>query len=83
MREVMNAIFYMLRTGCQWDYLPKCFQQNLRYMTISLGGVTMECSMIWYVCFEKEIRIASGRNPKPSAGIIDSQTVKTAGLLWK
>ena len=25
MREVMNAIFYSLRTGCQWDYLPKCF----------------------------------------------------------
>jgi putative transposase len=25
MREVMNAVFYLLRTGCQWDYLPKCF----------------------------------------------------------
>ncbi len=25
MREVMNAIFYLLRTDCQWDYLPKCF----------------------------------------------------------
>ena len=24
-REIMNAIFYLLRTGCQWDYLPKCF----------------------------------------------------------
>ena len=29
MREVMNAIFYLLRTGCQWDYLPKMFPAKI------------------------------------------------------
>ena len=79
MREVMNAVFYLLRTGCQWDYLPKCFPpKSTVYDYFSkwrddgvLDDMVRE--------LREEIRTAAGRNPKPSAGIIDSQTVKTAG----
>ena len=79
MREVMNAIFYLLRTGCQWDYLPKCFPpKSTVYDYFSQwrdDGVLDDMVRI----LREEIRTAAGRNPKPSAGIIDSQTVKTAG----
>jgi len=79
MREVMNAIFYMLRTGCQWDYLPKCFPpKSTVYDYFSQwrdDGVLDDMTRV----LREAIRVAAGRNPKPSAGIIDSQTVKTAG----
>ena len=79
MREVMNAIFYSLRTGCQWDYLPKCFPpKSTVYDYFSQwrdDGVVDDMMRM----LREEIRPAAGRNPKPSAGIIDSQTVKTAG----
>ncbi len=79
MREVMNAIFYLLRTGCQWDYLPKCFPpKSTVYDYFSQwhdDGVLDDMMRV----LREEIRTAAGRNAKPSAGIIDSQTVKTAG----
>jgi len=79
MREVMNAIFYSLRTGCQWDYLPKCFPPKSTvydYFTQWRDDGVLDDMMR---VFREEIRTSAGRNPKPSAGIIDSQTVKTAG----
>ena len=79
MREVMNAIFYLLRTGCQRDYLPKCFPpKSTVYDYFSQwrdDGVLDDMTRV----LREEVRTAAGRNPKPSAGIIDSQTVKTAG----
>ena len=75
----MNAIFYMLRTGCQWDYLPKCFPaKSTVYDYFSQwrdDGVLDDMLRV----LREETRMDAGRNPKPSAGIIDSQTVKTAG----
>lgn len=79
MREVMNAVFYMRRTGCQWDYLPKCFPPiSTVYDYFSQwrdDGVLDDMMRV----LREEIRTDSGRNAKPSAGIIDSQTVKTVG----
>jgi len=78
-REVMNASFNLLRTGCQWDYLPKCFPpKSTVYEYFSYwrdAGLLEEMVRV----LREEVRVALGRNPKPSAGIIDSQTVKTAG----
>ncbi len=79
MREVMNAIFYLLRTGYQWEYLPKCFPPKSTvcdYFTQWRDDGVLEDMMR---VLREEIRASSGRNPKTSAGIIDSQTVKTAG----
>ena len=78
MREVMNATFYMLRTGCQWDYLPKCFPPKSTvydYFSQWRDEGVLDDMMR---ALREETRIAAGRNYKPSAGIIDSQTVKTA-----
>jgi putative transposase len=63
MREVMNAIFYSLRTGCQWDYLPKCFPpKSTVYDYFSQwrdDGVLDDMMRV----LREEIRTSSGRNP--------------------
>ena len=40
-RAVLNAIFYLLRTGCQWRLLPKCFQSGARSIASSEPGRTV------------------------------------------
>ena len=76
-REILNAIFYLLRTGCSWRHLPHDFPhwksvytQFRRWRLVGL--------------FEKihdylrgELRILLKRNKEPTAGIADSQSVKT------
>jgi putative transposase len=68
-----------LRTGCQWDYLPKCFPpKSTVYDYFSQwrdDGVLDDMMRV----LGEEIRTSAGGTPKPIAGIIDSQTVKKAG----
>ena len=77
MREIMNAIFYVLRAGCAWRMLPKDFPP----MTTVYG---------WFLRFRREglfetinhhlvmlDRERVGRQASPSATVIDSQSVKT------
>jgi len=76
MREVVNAIFYRTKTGCQWRMLPKDFPKH---------------GIVWYYydmwtedgtweavndALRKRVRRKEGRDEEPSLGIIDSQTVK-------
>ncbi|MCC7209274.1 MAG: IS5 family transposase [Anaerolineae bacterium] len=77
LRDVVNAIFYVVRTGCQWLNLPKsyppCKSVYYHYRTWCLDG-TWERVNRALVCLDRRRR---GRLPHPSAGIIDSQSVKT------
>jgi putative transposase len=79
MREVVNACFYISRSGCQWDLIPKDFPPRTTvfeyYSQWSKDGTFDEILR----ALREEIRIKAGRNKKPTAAIIDSQTVKTAG----
>ncbi len=76
LREVLNAIFYLNKTGCQWRYLPKCFPS---YTLVSyyyhqwLNNQTLEKINTQ---IRQKLRKEEGRNENPSAGIIDTQTVK-------
>ena len=78
MREVMNTCLYVGRTGCQWDLLPHDFPPKSTvydyYSQWSTDGTLDEMLRI----LREQVRIKAGRNPKPSAAIVDSQSVKTA-----
>ena len=77
MREVMNAIYYVLKTGCQWDYLPHDFPPKGTvyhyYNTWRQDGTWQRMNQ----ALREELRQELGREATPSAAIIDSQSVKT------
>ena len=77
LRAVVDAIFYKLRTGCQWRYLPSDFPNWVTvYYYFRRWGDQGLLERI-NTALRRELRQAVGRDPEPSAGIIDSQTVKT------
>ena len=76
-REIVNAILYLMRTGCQWRHLPHDFpkwQLVARYFYM-----WKETSVIDEVSerLQKLARLAQGRKASPTLGIIDSQSAKT------
>jgi len=77
LREVVNGIFYVLKTGCQWDYLPQDFPPK---GTVYHYYNNWRKSGVWgqmNTALREQLRRAEGREATPSAGIIDSQSVKT------
>jgi|SRR6185369_7027674 len=78
MREVMNAIFYLLKTGCSWRMLPHEFpkwQTVYTYFNAWRKGGQWER---WNRLLREQVRLQAGRQATPSAGSIDSQSVKTS-----
>ena len=77
-REVLNAVFYVLATGCQWQALPKDLPPkstvHYYFMLWDWDG-TLECihHMLYIATRERE-----GREASPTAAIIDSQSAKAA-----
>lgn len=76
--QIVNAIIYVNRTGCQWRMLPKDFPPwgtvYSYYWHWSHSGLWEQINDI----LVKKVRRAEGRDPQPSAAIIDSQSVKTS-----
>jgi putative transposase len=76
LREVLNAIFYPLRTGCQWYLLPHDFPPE---GTVRRYFHYFKRTRQWEKIndhLRRAVRVQAGRNPEPSLAIIDSQTVK-------
>jgi transposase len=78
MREVVNGVMYVLSTGCQWRYIPKDLPPrstvNDYFCLWSYNGTLANIHHLLYVrCREQTEREAS-----PTAGIVDSQSVKSA-----
>ena len=80
LREILNAIFYLLKSGCQWRMLPHDFP---RWPTV------YHYFRIWRIdgTFERinraireRLRVRLRRDPRPSAGVVDSQSVKTTAV---
>ena len=76
-RELLNAIFYILRSGCVWRLLPHDFPP---WFTVYYYFRQWRLSGLWeriMKVLREELRMAVGREPEPSAAIIDSQSIKT------
>jgi putative transposase len=76
MREVLDAIFYQARSGCQWDMLPHDFPPK---STVFDYFKQWRDDGTWQVLLDalrQRVRTAAKREPSPGAGSIDSQTVK-------
>ena len=78
LREVFNAIFYLLTNGCGWRNLPHDFPPE---------GTVRDYFHQWrrtglldtiHDALREQVRVRAGREPTPSAGSIDSQSVKSA-----
>jgi putative transposase len=77
LRAVLNALFYQQRTGCQWRYLPQEFP---RWPTVWTYFRLWRNDGTWeriHTQLREAVRRKQGRQPTPSAAILDSQTVKT------
>jgi putative transposase len=77
LREILNAIFYVLRSGCSWRMLPhdlppwKTVYHYFRLWRLDGTWERLNAAL------RTELRVAEGREPEPSAAILDSQSVKT------
>ena len=77
MREVLNAILYLLRTGCAWRMLPHDLPP---WGTVHYYYRRFRREEVWKSIHDRlreEVRQAEGREATPSAAIVDSQSVKT------
>jgi putative transposase len=77
-REIANAIFYLLRTGCSWRMLPQDFP---KWQTVYTYFRNWKKDGTWQQVndgLRRKVRVQEGRDEEPSAGILDSQSVKTA-----
>ena len=76
-REVVNAICYVLRTGCQWRYLPEGFPN---WNTVYWYFARWRDDGTWEQindALRRQERMRQGRDPEPSAAALDSQSVQT------
>lgn len=77
MREVVNSIFYLIQTGCQWRNLPHDFPASgsvyYHYRKWCRDGTWQAVNE----ALRQQEREQRGRDSEPTAGIVDSQSVKT------
>jgi len=77
-RMILNAVFFLNRSGCQWSMLPKDFPPK---------STVFDCFAAWGKIglweqlnsrLRQKVRVAEGRKPSPTAAVLDSQSVKGA-----
>ena len=76
-REVLNALFYVLRSGCAWRMLPHDFPP---WQTVYDYFRNWRKDGTWqriHDALRREVRRQEDRDEEPSAGILDTQSVKT------
>ena len=80
-REIVNAILYLLFTGCQWRFIPHDYPP---WRTCYGYFRAWQDAGLWYRIHEmlrSDLRQKKGRRKHPTAGSLDSQSVKTVSLI--
>jgi len=81
LREILDAVFYVVKSGCAWRLLPhefppwKTVYPYFRFWRLDGTFERMHAPL------RERVRVRLSRNPQPSAGIVDSQSVKTTGVV--
>jgi putative transposase len=79
-REILDAVFYVLKSGCPWRLLPREFPP---WETVYGWFRRWRIDGTWErlnAALRERLRTRLGRNPQPSAGVVDSQSAKTTGV---
>jgi putative transposase len=79
-REILDAVFYVLKSGCPWRLLPRDFPP---WETVYCWFRRWRIDGTWEqlnATLREGVRTGLGRNAQPSAGIVDSQSAKTTGV---
>jgi putative transposase len=80
LREIINAVFYVVRSGCSWRLLAHDFppwRSVYHYFRqFRLDGTWERL----HAALRERVRVRLKRDPQPSAAIVDSQSVKTTGV---
>jgi putative transposase len=79
-RKILDAILYVLRSGCAWRLLPHDFPP---WKTVYHYFRTWRLDGTWermHLALRKRVQVRLQRDPQPSAAIVDSQSVKTTGV---
>ncbi len=75
-RDILDALFYLAKTGCQWRHLPREFAPwTTVYYYFRRWKHALITRLHGYL--RRAVRTLTGREPTPSLGIIDAQSVKT------
>jgi putative transposase len=80
LREILDAIFYIARSGCAWRLLPNDFPP---WKTVHHYFRRWRLDGTWeriHTALRRRLRVRKKRNPQPSAGVVDSQSVKSTGV---
>ena len=79
-REILDAIFYIVRSGCAWRLLPHDFPP---WKTVHHYFRRWRIDGTWeriHTALRRRLRVRKKRDPEPSAGVVDSQSVKSTGV---
>ena len=80
LREILNAVFYIVRSGCAWRLLPYDFPPwKTVYHYFRLWRIDGTWEKL-NAAIRERLRVHLGRDAHPSAGIVDSQSVKSTGM---
>ncbi len=80
LRAILDAVFYVLKSGCPWRLLPRDFPP---WKTVYDWFRRWRIDGTWErlnTALRERLRVRLGRNPQPSAGMVDSQSAKTTGV---
>src|SRR5918998_423636 len=79
LRDILNANFYVVRSGCAWRLVPHEFppwKTVYHYFRLWRLDGTWERM---HAALHQRVQVRMKRNPQPSAGVVDSQSIKTTG----